>query len=107
MIETMIPAGIVVSMILRPIVSANNNNQPPSRIATGINSWFLGPTKVFAICGAINPIKEIPPVTETAAAANATAVKSKRSAPFQWKPQLQWLQARLILIDLVDLLCTK
>ncbi len=73
----MIPVGMPSgSTKLRPTVSASTKSQPPSKMATGINNGCLGPTKALAIWGAIKPIKAIPPVTETAEAARATAVKS-------------------------------
>ena len=83
MMAAMIPAGMPSgSTILRPIVSANNNNQPPIKMARGRYNWFLGPTKALAICGAIRPINAIPPVTETAEAAKATAVSKRTMRSF-------------------------
>ncbi len=51
-------------------------------MATGRNNWLRGPTSAFAICGATNPTKAMPPVTETAEAANATAVNNNTMRSF-------------------------
>lgn len=77
--ETIVPAGMDTSTRFRPMVSAKSKSQPPRRSASGRKSWYRGPTSDFAICGAISPIKAIPPVTETAEAASATAaMRSER-----------------------------
>ena len=67
------PSG---STMFLPTVSASNKSQLPRRMATGKNNCARGPTSALAIWGAISPINAIPPDTDTAEAASATAMIS-------------------------------
>lgn len=60
-----------------PIVSADKSRIAPINALSGKKTWWRGPTSLLAIWGAIRPMKEIPPVTETAADAKATALKRR------------------------------